>query len=169
MDEYTEDKYPTKIKIIVVILFTMLIPLKRIYDQYRSFQRGLKYHQSNEQYGFHARDKSQMDFEFQQDDELKIIKACYAYNYIGNNVIVEGKVVGTYRSAKGHVFLNFEQPYPNQCFTVVIFSSAMKNFGGYFNEKQYLNRVVQVSGFIKQYKGKPEIIVNFPEQLKIAK
>ncbi|MCX7833764.1 MAG: hypothetical protein N2490_06100 [Ignavibacteria bacterium] len=102
-----------------------------------------------------------------QQEDLKVIKACYAHNFIGSNAIVEGKVVGTYRSSKGHVFLNFEQAYPNQCFTAVIFYSSMKNFGGFFNEKQYVGKTVQVTGFIKEYKGKPEIIVNFPEQIKI--
>lgn len=104
-----------------------------------------------------------------QQNQLKIIKACYAHNFIGQEAIVEGKIVGVYRSPKGHIFLNFEQAYPHQCFTAVIFSSAMKNFNGYVNEKTYLNRTVQVSGFIKEYKGKPEIIVNYPEQIKVLK
>ncbi|RME14661.1 MAG: hypothetical protein D6799_06860 [Bacteroidetes bacterium] len=104
----------------------------------------------------------------EQQDE-PIISACNAYAHIGKHAIVQGKVVSTYRSAKGNIFLNFEQPYPNQCFTAVIFSNALQNFGGHFNEKQFAGKIVQVSGFIKQYKGKPEIIVNYPEQLSILK
>jgi len=47
---------------------------------------------------------------------LKVIGAYQAGNYYGKEVIVEGKVVDTYRLKKNNVFLNFGKPYPNQCF-----------------------------------------------------
>jgi len=60
---------------------------------------------------------------------LKVIGACQAGNYYGKEVIVEGKVADTYRSKKNNVFLNFGNPYPNQCFSAVIFSSDLPKFG----------------------------------------
>jgi DNA/RNA endonuclease YhcR with UshA esterase domain len=77
--------------------------------------------------------------------------------------------VGVHRSKKNHIFLNFEKPYPNQCFTAVIFASTLYSNFGSFNERSYLGKTVQVSGFIKEYKGKPEIILNYPDQIKVLK
>jgi hypothetical protein len=108
-------------------------------------------------------------YSFEKFQEEKIIKACDAYKYIGTQGIVVGKIVGVHRSKKNHIFLNFEKPYPNQCFTAVIFASTLYNNFGSFNERSYLGKTVQVSGFIKEYKGKPEIILNYPDQIKVLK
>jgi len=99
---------------------------------------------------------------------LKVVGACQAGNYYGNEVIVEGKIAGTYRSKTNTVFLNFEKPYPNQCFTAVIFSSDQYKFVE-FPEKYYADKIVRVRGVVKEYKGKPEIILKSPEQIEIGK
>ena len=55
------------------------------------------------------------------DTGLEIVGACQAGKYLGEEIIVEGKVVDTHRSKTNTVFLNFEKAYPSQCFTAVIF------------------------------------------------
>ena len=99
---------------------------------------------------------------------LKVIGACQAGNYYGKEVIVEGEVASTYRSKTNTVFLNFEKPYPNQCFTGVIFSSDQYKFVEY-PEKYYSDKRVRIRGTIKEYKGKPEIILKDPSQIEVCK
>jgi micrococcal nuclease len=99
---------------------------------------------------------------------LKVIGACQAGNYYGNEIIVEGKVVATYRSKKNNVFLNFGKPYPNQCFSVVIFSSDLHKFPEN-PEKYYDQKRVRIKGKIQEYQGKPEIILKEPSQIEVGK
>lgn len=98
---------------------------------------------------------------------LKVVEACRARSYYGNEVIIEGKIVNTYRSKTDTVFLNFGKPYPKQCFTCVIFSSDQYKFVEY-PEKYYSNKVVRIRGTIKEYKGKPEIILKDPSQIEVG-
>ena len=98
---------------------------------------------------------------------LKVIGACLAGKYLGKKVIVEGKIVDTYRHLKSNtVFLNFEKPYPNQCFTAVIFSSDLYKFVQN-PEDYYLNKTIRIVGEIKEYKGRPEIILKDPDQIEV--
>lgn len=99
---------------------------------------------------------------------LEVISACSAENYYGKEKIIAGKIVSTYRSKTNTVFLNFEKPYPNQCFTAVIFSSDQYKFVGY-PEKYYEDKTVRIRGEIKEYQGKPEIILKDPSQIEIGK
>ena len=100
---------------------------------------------------------------------VKVVNACFASNYIGKEIIVEGKVVSTYRSLKSNtVFLNFERPYPNQCFSAVIFSPDLYKFVKN-PENYYFNKTVRVFGKIQEYQGKPEIILKNASQIEIGK
>ncbi|PJE69566.1 MAG: hypothetical protein COU98_01385 [Candidatus Staskawiczbacteria bacterium CG10_big_fil_rev_8_21_14_0_10_38_10] len=99
---------------------------------------------------------------------LKVIGACQAGNYYGKEAIVEGKIVDAYRSKTNTVFLNFEKAYPNHCFTSVIFSSDQYKFVQK-PEDYYLNKNVRIKGEIKEYQGKPEIILDNPSQIEIGK
>lgn len=99
---------------------------------------------------------------------FKVIGACQAGNYYGKEMLVEGKIVATTRSKTNTVFLNFEKPYPNQCFTAVIFSSDQYKFVT-SPEDYYSNKTVRIEGEIKEYQGKPEIILETPSQIEIGK
>jgi len=99
---------------------------------------------------------------------LELVFVCNAGNYIGEEKIVEGKIVDSYRSKTNTVFLNFEKPYPNHCFVSVIFSSDQYKFIQN-PEDYYLNKQVRVRGTIKEYQGKPEIILKNPSQVEIGK
>jgi micrococcal nuclease len=99
---------------------------------------------------------------------LKVIGACQAGNYYGKEMIVEGKIASAYRSKTNTIFLNFGKAYPNQCFTSVIFSSDQYKFVD-SPEKYYSNKTVRIKGEIKEYQGKPEIILKTPSQIEIGK
>jgi DNA/RNA endonuclease YhcR with UshA esterase domain len=60
-------------------------------------------------------------------------------------------------------FLDLERPYPNAPFTVVIFGSDRAKFGT--PETSLRGERVCVTGQIRDYRGKPEIILNDPSQL----
>jgi DNA/RNA endonuclease YhcR with UshA esterase domain len=95
-----------------------------------------------------------------------VVEALHADEHVGEDVVVEGRVASVYTSRKGNTFLNFEQPYPDQVFTAVLFRQNRRLFG---DLRRYEGRVVRVSGRIKLYRGKPEIILDSPSQLQTAK
>lgn len=98
---------------------------------------------------------------------LEVILACDAEDYIGKEIIVEGKVVAAYKSATDTIFLNFEKAYPNQCFTAVIFSSNQSKFVKN-PQNYYSGKTVRVKGKIKDYQGKPEIILDDVLQIELG-
>ena len=97
-----------------------------------------------------------------------VVGACLAGKYLGRGLIVEGKVADTYHDLKSNtVFLNFEKAYPNQCFTGVIFSSDLYKFVQN-PENYYLGKTVRIFGEVKEYQGRPEIILETPNQIEIG-
>lgn len=103
-----------------------------------------------------------------ESKKLEVVDPCQAHNYYGKEVIVAGKVISTYRSKSNTIFLNFGKPYPNQCFTAVIFSSDLHRFIEN-PEKYYDQKIVKIRGTIKEYRGKPQIILKNPWQIEIGK
>jgi len=98
-----------------------------------------------------------------------VVGACQAGKYLGRELIIEGKVVDTYHDSKSNtVFLNFEKAYPNHCFTGVIFSSDLYKFVQN-PEDYYLNKTVRIMGEVKEYQGRPEIILEVPSQVEVGK
>ena len=88
-----------------------------------------------------------------------------AAQYYGEKKTVEGKVVASNNTGKV-CFLNFHSNW-KKYFTAVIFASDFKKFPAH-PEDHYLNRTVRVNGLIKEYQGKPEIILKSPAQIKIV-
>jgi hypothetical protein len=95
-----------------------------------------------------------------------VVSYLQAANYVGQSKTVEGKIVRTYVSNKGTVFLDFHDPYQGY-FQVTIFSSDVKNFQ-FSPASFYLNKEVRVTGTIELYQGAPEIIVHSPSQIEVA-
>jgi hypothetical protein len=87
-----------------------------------------------------------------------------ADQYYGKIMSVEGTVVATHNTGKV-CFLNFHKNW-KRYFTAVIFESDFEKFQAPPDE-YYLFKKVRVRGLIKEYKGKPEIIVNHPSQIEI--
>ncbi len=76
----------------------------------------------------------------------------------GRVVNVCGTVVSGTRSGKGHVFLNLDKPFPNQIFSVSIWSDNLVNFS-YAPEKELLQKEVCVKGKIRSNDGTPSMNV----------
>lgn len=89
-----------------------------------------------------------------------------AAKYYGEYATVEGTIVATHNSGKA-CFLNFHPDY-KRYFTAVIFASAFSRFPAN-PENYYYGKKVRVSGYIKEYEGKPEVILNNPSQIEILK
>ncbi len=89
-----------------------------------------------------------------------------ADKYINQIRSIQGRVVGTYKSAKC-VFLNFGQDYRSD-FTIVIFNNALGAFNeeGIDPESFYEGKEIRVTGKIREYNG-PEIIVNSPYEIEV--
>lgn len=100
-----------------------------------------------------------------QKQKPKIISWEDAGKHYGEYTIVEGIVVATYNSGKA-CFLNFHRNW-KRYFTAVIFASSYRKFS-FKPEVKYLNKRIRVTGVIKEYQGKPEIIVSNPEQIEIV-
>jgi len=89
-----------------------------------------------------------------------------AAKHYGEYATVEGTIVVTHNSGKA-CFLNFHPDY-KRYFTAVIFASAFSRFPAN-PENYYYGKKVRVSGYIKEYEGKPEVILNNPSQIEILK
>ena len=87
-----------------------------------------------------------------------------ASQYIGQTVTVTGKVTRTFKNDKV-CFLNFHNNF-TKYMSIVLFASKFRYFPKN-PEKYYLNKTIHVIGKIKEYKGKPEIILNKVDQIKI--
>ena len=96
--------------------------------------------------------------------------AAEAKNHVGERATVCGNVVSIHYAArsKGNpTFLNLDEPYPRQIFTILIWGSDRPKFGN--PEAKYGNKKVCVTGLIKDYKGVPEVVVEQPNQIEIQK
>jgi hypothetical protein len=81
-----------------------------------------------------------------------------------------GKVASTHyaKSSKGEpTFLNLDEPYPREIFTILIWGSDRGKFGT--PESEYKGLQVCVTGKITTYRGVPEIAANERGQIEIQK
>lgn len=99
-------------------------------------------------------------------ETIKEISWEEAAAHYGQTVWVRGTVVAANNTEKA-CFLNFHRNW-KRYFTAVIFAS---DFGRFPEppEKLYLNREVRIFGRVREYQGKPEIIVESPEQIEIIR
>jgi hypothetical protein len=98
----------------------------------------------------------------------KTLMATEAKDHIGEQATVCGKVVSTRyaESSRGSpTFLNFDQPYPNQVFTLLIWGSDRSKFGD--PETSYRGKRICVTGKITSFKGIPEVAASDPAQIKM--
>lgn len=90
------------------------------------------------------------------------IKATAAKDNVGKEALVSG-TVAEINKAQGLVRLNFEQAFPHQPFTAVIFAKNTNAFGDLESLK---GKKVEVSGKITEYRGRPQIILTSTNQMK---
>jgi DNA/RNA endonuclease YhcR with UshA esterase domain len=91
------------------------------------------------------------------------IPATDAAKHVGQTATVEGEVRGVHR-AKYVTFINMGGRDPNHAFTAVVFksdSAAVGDVSGLEGQN------ISVTGVIKLYKGKPEIVVKSKGQVTI--
>ena len=90
-----------------------------------------------------------------------------AHKYTGMEKTVCGTVASaTYavRSRGRPTFLNLDQPYPKQIFTVLIWGSDRNKFKNP-PETFFKGKRICATGIIESYRGKPEIVVRGPDQI----
>lgn len=97
-------------------------------------------------------------------DDVSVISWQDVEDRIGMVARVRGQIVSTKNTGKA-AYLNFHADWKTHL-SVVIFSADFPRFGGdpatLFKDKEVI-----VTGRVKQYQGRPEIIVSSPEQIEI--
>jgi hypothetical protein len=86
-----------------------------------------------------------------------------AIDHIGEKATVTGTVLNVFTSKSGTVFFDFCDNFQTCSFSAVVFASDVPKFE---NLEQY-EREVKITGLIKSYQGKAEIIINGPEQIEL--
>jgi len=92
-----------------------------------------------------------------------------AQKYLGKTENVCGQVASAnyaVRTRGQPTFLNLDEPYPNQVFTVVIWGSDRAKFPDP-PEKIYRGKTICITGTIASYHGKPEMVVKDPKQIVV--
>ena len=97
--------------------------------------------------------------------EYVSLKTSETSSKIGSNALVTGYVADVVIREKV-AYLNFDGKYPKNTFTAVIFPDKFELFG---DLTSYKNKTVEVKGKIGQYSGKPQIILNNKNQIKVLK
>jgi micrococcal nuclease len=103
---------------------------------------------------------------FYPEKEPEVISWKDAHRYYGQNVTIEGRIARTHNSGEA-CFLNFHENW-KKYFTAVIFAKNFSKFPDHPEEYYYL-KIVQVTGTVREYHGKPEIILRSPSQIKVIK
>ncbi|MGA2940240.1 MAG: DNA-binding protein [Syntrophobacteraceae bacterium] len=91
--------------------------------------------------------------------------------FIGRQETVCGTVVVVHYATRRNgqpTLMNFDQSYPNQMFTVLIWGSDRGKFEKP-PEKLYGGKDICVTGMIEDDEGRPEIVVKDPSQIKFMK
>jgi micrococcal nuclease len=97
-----------------------------------------------------------------------VLSAKDAAAHVGELATVCGVVASAKysTSTKGEpTFLNLDEPYPSQVFTVLIWGSNRAAFGA--PESKYAHKSICVTGKIQEFKGKPEIVATQPGQIQV--
>jgi DNA/RNA endonuclease YhcR with UshA esterase domain len=87
-----------------------------------------------------------------------------ARDHVGQNVTIEGAVSDVDHAASGRMtFIDMGGHYPNNTFAAIIF----KDDADKFPDVDALNgKTIDVTGLIRLYQGRAEIILNDPAQIK---
>jgi DNA/RNA endonuclease YhcR with UshA esterase domain len=94
------------------------------------------------------------------------LQSYQAKNHFRETATVCGVVVSTKyaeSSRRSPTFLDLDNPYPTEPFTIVIWGTDRAKFGT--PEATYAGKRVCVTGTIQDYRGKPEIIATDPSQI----
>lgn len=85
-----------------------------------------------------------------------------ARKHIGETQCVSGKVLRVEAGARGVHYLDFCEDYGSCSFSVVVFSSDLKNIG---DVRRLEGKAIEIRGEVKEYDGRAEIILENARQL----
>ena len=100
----------------------------------------------------------------QQDKPAAPTPAAQATNMVGKTATIKGKVAQVTKR-ETLIYLNFEKKFPDNVFTAVVFK---KNFDEFPDVEKLSGKTVEVSGKVEDYKGKPQIVLNKKDQLRVV-
>jgi len=99
--------------------------------------------------------------------EPPVVAPADAAQHVGKEGVVEGVVVQVSVSTPSEpIYLNFGARYPKQVFAAVVFAEKRALFT---DAGKWEGKKVRVTGTVQLYRGKPEIVLNAPSQLALAK
>jgi hypothetical protein len=99
----------------------------------------------------------------ENDLSLKVITSKEIRKHIGDSLKVKGFVADIYLSEKV-AYLNFENKFPKNDLACTVFSGRFDEFG---DLSVFKGKNVMVTGKVTTFKGKPQIILNSKDQIKI--
>lgn len=102
--------------------------------------------------------------------QVRKLAAAEAKNHVGERATVCGKVVSSRYAggSKGEpTFLNLDEPFPKQIFTIVIWGHDRRKFGE--PEHKYSDKQICATGRITSYRGSPEIVATDVKEIEIQK
>jgi len=91
------------------------------------------------------------------------ISATEAKEHIDAQAVVKGKIAEV-NVGERIVRLNFEQPYPKNPFTAVIFPANTNKFP---EVEKLKGKTVEISGKIAQYRERPQIVLTSTNQVRV--
>ncbi len=91
------------------------------------------------------------------------ISAAESKEHIGAQAVVKGKIAEV-NVGERIVRLNFEQPYPKNPFTAVIFPANTNKFP---EVEKLKGKTVEVSGEIAVYRERPQIVLTSTNQVRV--
>jgi hypothetical protein len=99
-------------------------------------------------------------------DDVKRLFAHQAGEHLGEMALVCGVIASTryaHQSRGAPTYLNFDKPYPENDFTVVVWGEDRDNFP--YKPEDLKDHHACVYGRIDDYRGKPQIVAMRPEQI----
>ena len=95
--------------------------------------------------------------------ETQTIAPADAKTHVGQTVTVEGAVGNISDGRTGTTFIDVGGRYPDNSFAAVIFAADRSKFP---DLKAFDGKVVDITGAVTLYRGKPEIILKSADQMK---
>jgi TonB family protein len=89
-----------------------------------------------------------------------------AARHVGQEVVVQGTVSQIATTVNLTTHINFGGLYPNHVFTATIFKAKQSLFTGV--RQRFEGKVAHVQGTVRLYRGKPEIVIEEPDQLRLV-
>src|ERR1700712_2992490 len=93
------------------------------------------------------------------------IPAAEAAHHVGETVTVIGVLTNAHVTVKKRINLDIDGVYPNNTFSAVIFAHGSQPLPDF---TPLVGKTLAITGKIKLYYGKPEIIIDSSDQVKVA-